>query len=128
MALAGRKAPSLYRIPPRHPVAEELRSSPRGGTVKSPNISAGNVSNRIFPESGVKTPSHSLSHHHETPSVIAEFARLDRYRAGLVPYFLEKLKNTPDADRSRNPFRGTLGISRLGPLPLPEWFRDFSFE
>jgi hypothetical protein len=58
------------------------------------------VSNRIFPGSGVKTPFHSLSHHNETPSQIAEFAKLNRYHVGLVPYFLEKLKNTPDGDGS----------------------------
>jgi hypothetical protein len=58
------------------------------------------VSNRIFPESGVKTPFHSLSHHNETPSVIAEFARLNRYHVSLIPYFLDKLKNTPDGDGS----------------------------
>ena len=58
------------------------------------------VSNRIFPESGVKTPFHSLSHHNETPSVIAEFAKLNRYHVGLIPYFLGKLKNTPDGDGS----------------------------
>jgi hypothetical protein len=58
------------------------------------------VSNRIFPESGVKTPFHSLSHHDEEPSRIAEFAKLNRYHVGLVPYFLEKLKNTPDGDGS----------------------------
>jgi hypothetical protein len=58
------------------------------------------VSNRIFPESGVKAPFHTLSHHDELPSKIAEFARLNRYHVGLVPYFLEKLKNTPDGDGS----------------------------
>jgi hypothetical protein len=41
-----------------------------------------------------------LSHHDEEPSKIAEFARLNRYHVGLVPYFLEKLKNTPDGDGS----------------------------
>ena len=58
------------------------------------------VSNRIFPKSGVKTPFHSLSHHNENPPHIAEFAKLNRYHVGLVPYFLEKLKNTPDGDGS----------------------------
>ena len=58
------------------------------------------VSNRIFPESGVKTPFHSLSHHEEKPERIAEFAKLNRYHVGLLPYFLEKLKNTPDGDGS----------------------------
>jgi hypothetical protein len=58
------------------------------------------VSNRIFPESGVKTPFHSLSHHEEKPERIAEFAKLNRYHVGRLPYFLEKLKNTPDGDGS----------------------------
>jgi hypothetical protein len=58
------------------------------------------VSNRIFPESGVKTPFHSLSHHEEKPSRIAEFAKLNRYHVARLPYFLEKLKNTPDGDGS----------------------------
>jgi len=58
------------------------------------------VSNRIFPESGVKTPFHSLSHHEENPAKIAEFAKLNRYHVGRLPYFLEKLKNTPDGDGS----------------------------
>jgi Protein of unknown function (DUF1552) len=58
------------------------------------------VSDRIFPESGVKTPFHTLSHHFEKPAEMAEFAKLNRYHVGLVPYFLEKLKNTPDGDGS----------------------------
>jgi len=58
------------------------------------------VSNRIFPESGVKTPFHSLSHHEEKPERIAEFAKLNRYHVGRLPYFLEKLKSTPDGDGS----------------------------
>ena len=58
------------------------------------------VSNRIFPESGVRTPFHSLSHHEEKPARIAEFAKLNRYHVGRLPYFLEKLKNTPDGDGS----------------------------
>jgi Protein of unknown function (DUF1552) len=56
------------------------------------------TSNRVFPESGVKIPFHTLSHHSGTPSLIAEFAKLNRYHVGLVSYFLEKLKNTPDGD------------------------------
>jgi Protein of unknown function (DUF1552) len=56
------------------------------------------VCQRVYPESGVKTPFHSCSHHGESPARIAEFAKLNRYHASLVPYFLEKLKNTPDGD------------------------------
>jgi Protein of unknown function (DUF1552) len=58
------------------------------------------VSGRIWPESGVKTPFHPCSHHGETPAKVAEFAKLNRYHVSLIPYFLEKLKNTPDGDGS----------------------------
>jgi hypothetical protein len=58
------------------------------------------VSNRIFPRSGVKTPFHSLSHHGEQPDKIAEFARLNRYHVGRLPYFLQRLSDTPDGDGS----------------------------
>src|SRR5580658_2857076 len=56
------------------------------------------TSNRIFPESGVDTPFHTLSHHLGRPAPIAEFAKLNRYHVGVVSYFLEKLKSTPDGD------------------------------
>jgi hypothetical protein len=56
------------------------------------------TSNRLFPESGVKTPFHTLSHHSERPEEIAEFAKLNRYHVGLVAKFLRKLKETPDGD------------------------------
>ena len=56
------------------------------------------VSGRVWPESGVKTPFHPCSHHGETPAKVAEFAKLNRYHVGLIPYFLQKLKDTPDGD------------------------------
>jgi hypothetical protein len=56
------------------------------------------VSSRVYPESGVKTPFHALSHHGENPARIAEFAKLNQYHVSKVKYFLEKLKNTPDGD------------------------------
>src|SRR3984885_13693373 len=56
------------------------------------------VSGRVWPESGVKTPFHPCSHHGENPARIAEFAKLNRYHVSLVPYFLQKLKDTPDGD------------------------------
>ena len=56
------------------------------------------VNQRVYPESGVKTPFHSCSHHGENPARIAEFAKINHYHVSLVPYFLEKLKNTPDGD------------------------------
>jgi hypothetical protein len=56
------------------------------------------ISERVFPESGVKTPFHPCSHHGEDPARVADFAKLNRYHVSLIPYFLEKLKNTPDGD------------------------------
>jgi hypothetical protein len=56
------------------------------------------VSGRVWPNSGVKTPFHPCSHHGENPTRIAEFAKLNRYHVGLLPYFLQKLKDTPDGD------------------------------
>lgn len=58
------------------------------------------ISERVFPESGVKTPFHPCSHHGEDPTRVADFAKLNRYHVSLIPYFLEKLKNTPDGDGS----------------------------
>jgi hypothetical protein len=58
------------------------------------------VSGRVWPESGVKTPFHPCSHHGENPARVAEFAKLNRYHVSLIPYFLDKLKNTPDGDGS----------------------------
>jgi hypothetical protein len=56
------------------------------------------VSSRVYPVSGVKTPFHALSHHGENPKTIAEFARLNTYHVATLPYFLKKLKETPDGD------------------------------
>ena len=56
------------------------------------------VSSRVFPASGVKTPFHALSHHGENPKTIAEFAQLNAYHVGTLPYFFQKLKDTPDGD------------------------------
>jgi hypothetical protein len=56
------------------------------------------VCQRVFPESGVTTPFHSCSHHGESPTRIAEFAKVNRYHMTFVQYFLEKMKNTPDGD------------------------------
>jgi len=56
------------------------------------------ASNRVYPESGFKGAFHSASHHQEKEERILDFAKINRYHVSLVPYFLEKLKNTPDGD------------------------------
>lgn len=58
------------------------------------------VSTRVFKESGINVPFHPCSHHGETPAKILEFAKLNRYHVSLLPYFFDKLKNTPDGDGS----------------------------
>ena len=55
-------------------------------------------SGRAYPESGVNTGFHPASHHQDREDRILEFARINRYHIDQLPYFLEKLKNTPDAD------------------------------
>jgi len=56
------------------------------------------ASNRVYPDSGFKGAFHSASHHQEKDDRILDFARINKYHVSLVPYLLEKLKNTPDGD------------------------------
>ena len=56
------------------------------------------ASSRTYPESGFRGPFHETSHHGGRESKILEFARLNAFHVGLIPYFLERLKNTPDGD------------------------------
>jgi hypothetical protein len=58
------------------------------------------ASSRSYPESGVKAGFHPASHHQEREDRITDFAKINRYHVSLVPYFLEKLKKTPDGDRT----------------------------
>ncbi|MGH9349535.1 MAG: DUF1552 domain-containing protein, partial [Vicinamibacterales bacterium] len=56
------------------------------------------ASSRVYPESGVRAGFHPASHHGDREERILEFEKINRYHVGLVPYFLEKLKATPDGD------------------------------
>jgi hypothetical protein len=56
------------------------------------------TSNRVFPESGIKLPFHAMSHHGSIASKIAEYSKLNIYHMSLFPYFLEKMRATPDGD------------------------------
>jgi hypothetical protein len=58
------------------------------------------VSQRVWLESGVRTAFHAASHHGGTPQRIEDFGRINKYHVSQVPYFLEKLKTTPDGDGS----------------------------
>jgi hypothetical protein len=56
------------------------------------------VSNRVFKEAGVTTGFHIASHHNDRDDRILEFAKINKWHVALLPYFFEKLKNTPDGD------------------------------
>jgi hypothetical protein len=59
---------------------------------------ARDASGRVYPASGVTTGFHNSSHHQEKEDRIETFAKINKYHVSLMPYFLEKLKNTPDGD------------------------------
>jgi hypothetical protein len=56
------------------------------------------ASGRSYPESGVVTGFHNASHHGEREDRIMEFAKINRYHVSMLPYLMEKLKNTPEGD------------------------------
>jgi Protein of unknown function (DUF1552) len=58
------------------------------------------ASGRVYPKSGVTTGFHPASHHGGREDRILQFHEINKYHVSLVPYFLEKLKKTPDGDGS----------------------------
>ena len=56
------------------------------------------ASNRVFADSGYKAAFHSASHHQDRDDRITEFAKINKYHVSMIPYFLNKLKNTPDGE------------------------------
>jgi hypothetical protein len=56
------------------------------------------VSNRVYPETGVNTGFHIASHHGENEAKVLDLAKINKYHVSLVPYFLKKLKETPDGE------------------------------
>jgi hypothetical protein len=53
---------------------------------------------RTFPESGVTAGFHGASHHGENEQRISQFYQINKYHVSMIPYFMEKLKNIPDAN------------------------------
>ena len=58
------------------------------------------ASSRVFPDSGVATGFHPSSHHGNNPARVKEFAQINRYHVGLLPYLLSKLSTTMDGEKS----------------------------
>jgi hypothetical protein len=56
------------------------------------------ASNRVYPDSGYKAAFHSASHHGDRDDRITEYAKINKYHVSMIPYFLNKLKNTPDGE------------------------------
>ncbi|MEO2158552.1 MAG: DUF1552 domain-containing protein, partial [bacterium] len=50
------------------------------------------ASSRVYPESGSEKPFHPASHHGGSPESVLEFAKINSYHVGMLPYLLEKLK------------------------------------
>ncbi len=57
-------------------------------------------SSRAYPESGSNAGFHPSSHHQDREDRIREFQKINTYHVAQLPYFLNKLKNTPDGERS----------------------------
>ncbi len=56
------------------------------------------ASGRVYPDSGVSTGFHPASHHQGREDRVTEFAKINAYHVSLIPYFLEKLRQTPEGD------------------------------
>jgi hypothetical protein len=56
------------------------------------------LSNAVFPATGIRDGFHNLSHHSNNRANKDRFAELNTYHHTILAYFLEKLKSTPDGD------------------------------
>jgi hypothetical protein len=61
---------------------------------------ASELSNTVYPASGIRDSFHILSHHSNLEENKARFAVLNRYHIGLLAYLLSKLAALPDGDGS----------------------------
>ncbi|HAT37309.1 MAG TPA: hypothetical protein DCS75_02365 [Gemmatimonadetes bacterium] len=51
------------------------------------------ASGRVYPESGTDSPFHPASHHGGNEEAILDFAVINKYHVGMLPYFLERLQS-----------------------------------
>jgi hypothetical protein len=61
-------------------------------------LMAKELSNAVYPKSGIRDAFHILSHHSNLRENMDKFAVLNRYHTTVFTYLLEKLKTTPDGD------------------------------
>ena len=58
------------------------------------------LSSRTYPELGVPDQHHPLSHHQNKPESLEKLTRVQVFQAGLLAYYLERLRSPPDGDGS----------------------------
>jgi hypothetical protein len=59
------------------------------------------ISNAVYPRSGINEPFHNLSHHSEIPAKLERLSMLNEYHTRTIAaYFLDRLASTPDGDGS----------------------------
>jgi hypothetical protein len=56
------------------------------------------ASSRVYPESGTDAPFHPASHHGGNEQRVLEFAKINKYHVGQLPYLLEKLDAIQEGD------------------------------
>jgi hypothetical protein len=56
------------------------------------------ASSRAFPESGTNAGFHPASHHGGREPAILDFNKINKYHVSMLPYFLNKLKDTQEGD------------------------------
>jgi hypothetical protein len=56
------------------------------------------ASSRVYPESGTDTPFHPASHHGGRDERVRNFAQINEYHVGLLPYFMDRLKEIEEGD------------------------------
>ena len=61
---------------------------------------AGDGSNRVFPEIGVKEGHHHLSHHQNNHDMVEKIRRIDRFHVDRFARFVHKLSQTPEGEGS----------------------------
>lgn len=54
------------------------------------------ASSRAYPESGTDKGFHPASHHGGREAAILDFNKINKYHVSLLPYFLDRLKNTEE--------------------------------
>ena len=61
-------------------------------------LMAKELSNAVYPKSGIRDAFHILSHHSNVQQNKDKFAVLNMYHVALFAYFLDRLESTPDGD------------------------------